>query len=210
MCSSRHDVFQIKNYFKTLASAFSKYTKEKLHFQLIVIDYSWGSIHGILNSLNHEDPIEYAFRILRLIKGQSTEDDGLNSNLVSCAAHTMHRFTKSLGKLQLDPQIFVFFCYCFSLMLNSTTEKEIKDIFFSIGVICLTKYTNQPKQIVDILEHSLINNNYENISDLIELNGEITICNNFCDAEDICDEVRTQSDNDSVSDDQECDDINES
>ena len=59
---------------------------------------------------------------------------------------------------------------------------------------------------MNILEQSLINNNYENISDLIELNGEISICNDECDDGDLGDADVGRSDDDSDSDESDGDD----
>lgn len=194
MSSSRHDVFQIKHFLDTLNCAYSKYTDEKLYFRLVVIDYSWASIHAVLNSLNNEDPINYANRIFRMLQGLSTAEDDEKSLLVSCVAHTMHRFTKSFKKsIKPDNQSFVFYSYCFSLMLNSKTKDEIENFFYSIVVVSLCQYSNdfflqeyeklrkafksrnESKDILNILEQSITDKNHANIDQLLNLNGDIVV-----------------------------------
>lgn len=70
-----------------------------------MVDYCFATIHAVLNALNNEDIYGYAERVFKLASGKAgiTHD---RSWLSSCAAHTMHRFTKGVKKhfSQLDEQ----------------------------------------------------------------------------------------------------------
>ena len=98
MSTSKHDVDQMRIFLNVIKSSYFKYTREKLVFRLIVIDYSWASVHAILSALNEEDVIQYANRVFSLLNGEITIESSEKSWLASCAAHTMHRFTKSISK----------------------------------------------------------------------------------------------------------------
>jgi len=143
MSTSRHDVFQIKYFFNTLSTSYLKYTGEKLSFRLVVIDYSWASIHSILGSLNYEDPITYANRVLKLVNNEITIDTDNKTWIASCAAHTMHRFTKSIKKnLKMDKESYMFYSFCFSLLLNCKSLEEIKSYFSSLVIVSKSKFLN--------------------------------------------------------------------
>ena len=140
--TSRHDSFSIGYFFNVLKNAYFKaYNKEKLYFRLVVVDYCFATIHAVLNSLNNEDIYDYAERVFKLASGK-TGMTHEKSWLSSCAAHTMHRFTKGLKKhfSKLDEQARFFYGYIFSLMLNCKSLEGLKSYFKSLATICYSKY----------------------------------------------------------------------
>ncbi len=131
--SSKHDVGTLSMFFNYIKFEFEKHFKDLFAFRLVVIDYSFASIHSILNTLNKMEIIEYAKHILEISEGKANFDPS-KSYLVSCVAHTMKRFSKSIKPIEQSKEQHAQICYYFSLLLNSTTMLELKTYFEHITV----------------------------------------------------------------------------
>lgn len=150
--TSRHDVFSISCFFKKIKFTYQSLYKEPIYFRLIVIDYSWALIHSILDEFTNETPLDYAERVFKLANGELKEFR-TKSWLCSCAAHTMKRYSDGLKKkLKLSEFVHHFYCYAFSLLLNSKTLDKLKTNFRSIAVVSLSQFKN-----------STMNNEFEKI-----------------------------------------------
>ena len=114
---------------------------------VIVTDYSWALMHSVVQAFNLESIEEYATRVFKLSKGETTVESREKSWLASCAAHTMHRFSRSVGKIMTNREDKMFACYCFSLLLNCTTLSQISEYFKILCIIFLSKTKN--KQFLD-------------------------------------------------------------
>ncbi len=140
--SSRHDVSQISSFFSFMKFKYEKFFHDKLAFRLVVIDYSFASIHAVLDSLNRMEIIEYANHILLVSSGKAVYD-ATKSYLVSCVAHTMKRFTKTLKKIIKSEDFHQFMSLCFSLLLNCTTLDALQTYFEHICVVFRSRYKNK-------------------------------------------------------------------
>ncbi|CAF1081256.1 unnamed protein product, partial [Brachionus calyciflorus] len=70
MITSRHSTVQIEELFIELKNSFDRlYENDRFLFRLIVIDYSFASIHGLLASLKKENIQSYAKRVFDLANG---------------------------------------------------------------------------------------------------------------------------------------------
>ena len=100
MITSDQSSDSICNIFSILKNKFNKHFKLNLKFRIILIDYSWASIHAILETLNLEDVSAYSKRVYRLAQMRTHEINDCVKNytwLISCCSHTMHRFVKALS-----------------------------------------------------------------------------------------------------------------
>jgi hypothetical protein len=121
---------------------------------LVVIDYSWASIHAILDVFNRVDVIGYAHHIFEEAKHGSIKLD--YTYLLSCAAHTMKRFSKAIKKFHLGKDLHRFICYCFSLLLNSTTLEKMDIYFDAMCSVFLSQHESDVfKKAVELLEESI-------------------------------------------------------
>jgi hypothetical protein len=155
LVSSEHDTLSICAFLRHLKGNYEKYFKEKLKFRLVVIDYSWASIHAFVEVFNRQEIIEYAHHIYKLATGGEINENF--SYLLSCASHTMKRFSRSIQKLTTTKDTHRFICYLFSLLLNSTSLEMIGEYFQLICIIYLsptqTKYFLRTKEtLAELLE----------------------------------------------------------
>lgn len=104
-------------------------------------------------ALNSQTVEDYAKIMYQIASGARTFDDyPLNSWLASCAAHTMKRFVNSLDK-SIDRNLRRYICFCFSLMLNSTSLDQLSDYF---RWICIVHLSETRSELVISSEKALI------------------------------------------------------
>ena len=109
-----------------------------------------------------------------MILGKTSIIDPVNrskSIIASCAAHTMHRFTKSLKKnLNLHQEAQFFYCYCFSLLLNCTSLEMMQNYFQSVLVVSLSKSKTKEfeKEFMNLQTHISSRPDQANYKILIE------------------------------------------
>lgn len=111
MATSVHDTFSISTMFNTFICNYKKvFPREQLIFRLLISDFSWATMHAALCSFNMEDMTTYAARVYSLSKEEARHDHPTKLWLVSCTAHTMHRFVKALRrKIQFESKEFRVF-----------------------------------------------------------------------------------------------------
>ena len=99
MVTSRHDTYSISEMFNLFIYNYNKmFPSDLLIFRLLISDFSWATMHAALCSFNSEDMTAYAMRVFLLSKHESGSDHPTKLWLVSCTAHTMNRFCKSITK----------------------------------------------------------------------------------------------------------------
>ena len=121
----------MKNMLETMKFEYeNKYKKSILRFRILVCDYSFVFLHAIVLVLNEHNLETYSKLIFKL----STADDVLYNELikcftfiVSCVAHTMHRFINGIQTYSTSIKQLAGFC--FSLMLNCVDLYSMKNIF---------------------------------------------------------------------------------
>jgi hypothetical protein len=70
MASTEHDAYRIGDFFRLLKRDYEiLYKKDQLYFRLIITDFSWAFIHGIIQGLNIESIEQYMARIYDLSLG---------------------------------------------------------------------------------------------------------------------------------------------
>ena len=84
LVSSDHKTERLTSFFMSLAFKFRAMFKRDLKFRLVVLDYSWASIHAVLDGLNRETVLSYAARAFALAKNETTIESGMTW-LASCA-----------------------------------------------------------------------------------------------------------------------------
>ena len=142
--TSRHDATRIGEIFHLFRSNFKKKFACSLKFRIVGMDLSWATIHAALEVLNMETIDEYAVRIYKYSKLETSEFT--KSFLASCCSHTMHRFTRALKRQVkfFDKEHRTFAVLCFSLLLNSTDLESSKQIFKLIcNVFMHDKYSSE-------------------------------------------------------------------
>jgi hypothetical protein len=132
MISSSHDTEAICNMFRKVRIAYETKFKNKLRFRIIVMDFSWPTMHAVLEALNLENMITYAHKVFRL--GSISFEELPNfieqgTWIVSCCAHTMKRFHRCVKSNVKQKEIITLACYAFSLLLNSTELSMLEEIF---------------------------------------------------------------------------------
>ena len=99
MATSRHDTYSISEMFNLFIYNYKKiFPSDGLIFRLLISDFSWATMHAALSSFNMEDMTTYSTRVFKLSKHEVSHDHPSKLWLVSCTAHTMHRFCKALNK----------------------------------------------------------------------------------------------------------------
>ena len=132
----------ISNIFSILKNKFNKYFNINLNFRIIVIDYSWASIHAILETFNLENVIAYSKRVYRLAQMLNHELNECIKDytwLISCCAHTMNRFVQALKPKISNSSIYSLCSYCFGLLVNCTDLNSMDDILKLILLIFISK-----------------------------------------------------------------------
>ena len=83
MASTEHDTYRIGDFFRLLKRDYEiLYKKHTLYFRLLITDYSWAFIHGIIQGLNTESIEEYMARVYNLSLGLINIDDSKNLGYV--------------------------------------------------------------------------------------------------------------------------------
>jgi hypothetical protein len=154
LTSDAHDVITINNYLNILKQGYEKINRyDTYNFRLITVDMSWALNHSIVNVFNKMDIDKYGDKVFELASGNTgLLEDTSCSWIVSCAGHTMKRFTNMLGKQKLKKSNYLYACYCFSLLLNSTTLAMISNIFELMCIIMCSEYMSKN---VDMAEEKL-------------------------------------------------------
>jgi hypothetical protein len=130
MVTSRHTTFSIGNFFRFLKYDYeSKYPSETLYFRMIVTDYSWATMHAIVEALNIENMERYAKKVYNIGRGKDAIEEFKTSWIVSCTAHTMHRFIRAIKPTLKNPEKKELYAFCFSLLLNCTDLETMDEIF---------------------------------------------------------------------------------
>ena len=104
MISSSHGTAAIALMIRKVKEYYESKYQKKLVYRLVCTDYSWASIHAIIETLNGENGISYASKVFHLsrLKDLNEVDTFLKNRswLVSYASHTMKRFVNSIkGKI---------------------------------------------------------------------------------------------------------------
>ena len=66
--TSRHDTYMLGEMFQLLKFNYNKIFKKLLTFRLIVIDFSWATIHAALKHLNSQTLLEYINNVYQISK----------------------------------------------------------------------------------------------------------------------------------------------
>jgi hypothetical protein len=100
MISSSHNTSSISSMLRKVKDSYEIKYGKKLVYRLVNTNYSWATIHAIIETLNSENAITYANKVFHLgkLKKLSEVDEFLKNRswLVSCASHTMKRFVNNL------------------------------------------------------------------------------------------------------------------
>lgn len=142
MITSCQNTLVMKNMLEIMKLEYeNKYKKSFLRFRILVCDYSFVFLHATVLVLNEHNLETYAKLIFKL----SNADDVLYNEMiklftfiVSCVAHTMHRFINGIQTYSAPIKQLAGFC--FSLMLNCVDLCSIKTIFKLIVIVFSSKY----------------------------------------------------------------------
>jgi hypothetical protein len=134
MITSRHSTEQIKEFFLEYKANYERqFENDSLLFNLVIIDYSFASMHGILEALTKESLLQYANRVMDLAKGLIPKElANLMLWLASCCGHTMRRVASSDAIKSFSNDLKIKLMFLFSLLLNSTSLEKISNYFRNI------------------------------------------------------------------------------
>ena len=160
MVSSQQDTASISSMLRIVKNNYEQKFKKNLAYRTLVTDYSWASIHAIIESLNNENIITYANKVFHLSKLPDIELENFIHNrtwLTSCASHTMHRFVRSLKPKVKCKDLKEICCYAFSLLLNCTDLISLEGIFKIIVYIfksqnCTKLYLDSIKKFTQLVQ----------------------------------------------------------
>ncbi len=103
MHTSRQDTYQIKDFCSLFKADYEKrFQNNKLAFRLIVSDYSWAAIHALIQTFNTESVVNYSDRVFNYCINNLDFNLSELSWYISCAAHTMHRYSRGVKKIFKD------------------------------------------------------------------------------------------------------------
>jgi len=145
MVTSDHTTTSITNMLRHMREKYEHKYKEDLRFKTIVSDFSWATMHAILEVFNRETIEDYSKRIFDV--SQLTDlvavDRSLRkkTSITSCVSHTMARFARSVKKVANEDQRTLAM-YGFSLLLNCLDLNSIGNVFRIISFVFLSKKQN--------------------------------------------------------------------
>ena len=117
MCTTRQDVYRISDFFRCFKTDYETIYSQPLSFRLIVCDWSWASMHAIVESFNNQIMEENAKKVWQLSCYELDPKD--QTWIISCTSHTMNRFVKSLSTIMNHKKSQISFAsFCFSLLIN--------------------------------------------------------------------------------------------
>ncbi len=147
--STRQDTYAIRDLIQLYKDEYEAKYKGDFVARLIVSDYSWASMHAIIQAFNIERIIDYADRVYDYEQNKKNYSDLKDKSwYISCCAHTMHRFVNMTKKFFKNKNVQYRLRYCFALLLNSTRLSEMSEIFKNIVVYFKSKTKNQ--QVIHI------------------------------------------------------------
>ena len=132
----------IEHFLLFLCHAYYAKFEENLRFRIIVLDFCWATMHAVVHQLNRESIESYAHAVLEYSQAPLEHLPELAKKrtfISSCAAHTMHRFVRSIKPLTSNSDIIQLASYSFSLLLNSTELEILKEIFTLIVIVFMSK-----------------------------------------------------------------------
>jgi hypothetical protein len=92
--------------------------KQPFKFRLAVTDLCWSTVHALCTVSNKQEVGEYAVDVFKLSKDELSELQIKSKTwLISCAAHTMKRFSNSVKK-KLNIKGFFFYFKTFFTMYS--------------------------------------------------------------------------------------------
>lgn len=158
MHTNRQNIFQIRSLFELLRSEYERCFNKKLTYRTITSDYSWAKIHAIIEGLNCQTVDDYINRIYYMLTLGADFHTTERTWYISCAAHTMNRFSTKIKKMVKNEKVRQFINFSFSLMLNALTLDQISNVFENLCVVLLSKTKNKQtvkayKQIKQLLKH---------------------------------------------------------
>lgn len=119
LASSRHTVYAIATFLRFLKEAYERKFKSRLCFRIMVVDYSWATMHALLETLNLDTVETYSKRVFKIATASETDlDFDYRTWICSCSSHTMHRIARCLKTIIKDNYIKDICCYSFSLLMN--------------------------------------------------------------------------------------------
>jgi hypothetical protein len=140
MHTSRQDTYQIKDFCSLFKADYEKrFQNNKLAFRLIVSDYSWAAIHALIQTFNTESVVNYSDRVFNYCINNLDFNLSELSWYISCAAHTMHRYSRGVNKIFKDKETCKFVCFVFSLMLNCDNIQTLGKLFMQLCVVFQSK-----------------------------------------------------------------------
>ena len=132
MVTSNQQTKSIKAMLQSVKDDYEEKFNSKLSYRIIVSDYSWATIHAIVETLNCQDINSYSKQVYEYSKLPDFEITDFVKNktwISSCASHTMHRFVITLKSKIHDKKMKELCCYSFSLLLNCIELESLDDIF---------------------------------------------------------------------------------
>ena len=142
MVTSDHTTTSITNMLRDMREKYEHKYKEDLRFNTIVSDYSWATMHAILEVFNRETVEEYSKRVFVIAqtkdKALVTECLRRKTSITSCVSHTMSRFSRAVKKIANKEQ-HEFAMYGFSLLLNCLDLESIGNVFRILAFVFLSK-----------------------------------------------------------------------
>jgi hypothetical protein len=127
MSSTRQDVYRISDFFRCLKTDYENLYSQTLSFRLIVCDYSWASMHSIVEAFNNQNMEEYSKKVWQLSKNEidSKEQTWLISSFCS------YLFSLLINCLDLD-SISIYFKLICRVFL---TKLKTKDVIESLNAL---------------------------------------------------------------------------
>ena len=136
MSTTRQDVYRISDFFRCLKTDYENLYSQTLSFRLIVCDYSWASMHSIVEAFNDQKMEDYSKKVWQL--SRSEIDAKEQTWFISCTSHTMKRFVKNIATI-VDKSMISFCSYLFSLLINCLDLDSISIYFKLICYALLSK-----------------------------------------------------------------------
>jgi hypothetical protein len=117
-------------------------------------DRSLVFIQAALSEFNNESMDDFRSRAWRIITGQASSSDLRKVIPHACLSHVMSSFKKVVKEIYKSNSDFGM--YCFSLILNSKTLKEIKEYLTSVYQVLLSPvFDSQTKEQLDFINRKL-------------------------------------------------------
>lgn len=174
--TTSHNAESISTYLTHTKKTYEKYVGDKA-FQLapiVVTDFSWALINGVLEAFNNCDIgqyLEWCHKVVFCKKKDESLLRYMRVRLMLCSTHYLYSLSRKLKHAKCSIELKKFILFCFSLLQNTTSIKQILSTLHNIYNVMNRAYSDTicMKSLIE-LRYELSNRNLSWLDEVIQKN----------------------------------------